>query len=288
MMTLSSRLKSRKKNGFTLIELLVVIAIIALLLSILMPALSKVKAQARNLVCATNIKSLFTAYALYSGDNNDKLVQPYTYNGSAAANDPRSQKSAWSWLPWNATSNTVVLTNSTIEQRHEGIRRGSLFTYSDNVKVYACRNKIENNNHFRNYSIPDFLNGEWGVLGIDNAKVDTYTTYKKIGAIKRPSNKFVFIEENDWRDSLRDSFVLMGGSVSMGSTTNWGDPITTRHSGASSFVFADGHTEFKKWSKDTVDVMAIPTNLAPAEDADGNPSATAEADIQWVLDHWTK
>lgn len=57
-----------KKRGFTLIELLVVIAIIAMLLAILMPALSKVKKIAQRVVCGTNLKGLGTAQNVYSHD----------------------------------------------------------------------------------------------------------------------------------------------------------------------------------------------------------------------------
>ena len=60
-------------HGFTLIELLVVISIIALLLSILMPALSKVKQQAMQIVCMSNVKSLTTACMTYSLDNESCL-----------------------------------------------------------------------------------------------------------------------------------------------------------------------------------------------------------------------
>ena len=62
------------KKAFTLIELLVVIAIIALLLSILMPALGKVKKQARALVCRSNLKQLIVAYEAYLTDNGDKSL----------------------------------------------------------------------------------------------------------------------------------------------------------------------------------------------------------------------
>jgi len=60
-----------KKKGFTLIELLVVISIIALLLSILMPSLQKVKQQARILVCKSNLHQLGVANVSYAADNND-------------------------------------------------------------------------------------------------------------------------------------------------------------------------------------------------------------------------
>jgi prepilin-type N-terminal cleavage/methylation domain-containing protein/prepilin-type processing-associated H-X9-DG protein len=63
-----------KKKGFTLIELLVVIAIIAMLLAILMPALSKVKKIAQRVVCGTNLKGLGTAHNLYAHDSDGRLA----------------------------------------------------------------------------------------------------------------------------------------------------------------------------------------------------------------------
>lgn len=62
-----------KKKGFTLIELLVVIAIIALLLSILLPALTKVKKMTRQLLCMVNMRSQVSAMMVYTADNNGEL-----------------------------------------------------------------------------------------------------------------------------------------------------------------------------------------------------------------------
>jgi prepilin-type N-terminal cleavage/methylation domain-containing protein len=62
-----------KTKGFTLVELLVVIAIIALLMGILMPALSRVRQLAFRLTCGTNLSGIGKAMLLYSNDYQDEL-----------------------------------------------------------------------------------------------------------------------------------------------------------------------------------------------------------------------
>ena len=66
-----SNFARRAVRGFTLIELLVVVAIIALLISILLPSLSRAKQQARQLVCLTNLKSIGDATRFYGNDHKD-------------------------------------------------------------------------------------------------------------------------------------------------------------------------------------------------------------------------
>ena len=66
---------NRKSRAFTLIELLVVIAIIALLLAILMPALTKVKNTAKRVVCQTNQHGIAQAYAAYASENEDRFIR---------------------------------------------------------------------------------------------------------------------------------------------------------------------------------------------------------------------
>jgi prepilin-type N-terminal cleavage/methylation domain-containing protein/prepilin-type processing-associated H-X9-DG protein len=63
----------RIKKAFTLVELLVVIAIIALLVSILLPALNKAREQAKLLVCLSNVRQLIQAEMYYAYDNEDRF-----------------------------------------------------------------------------------------------------------------------------------------------------------------------------------------------------------------------
>jgi prepilin-type N-terminal cleavage/methylation domain-containing protein/prepilin-type processing-associated H-X9-DG protein len=75
-----------QKRAFTLIELLVVIAIIALLMGILMPALNRVRKQARSVACLANLKQWGIIWYMYTEDYDGKF-NVGVYNNTAAAND---------------------------------------------------------------------------------------------------------------------------------------------------------------------------------------------------------
>jgi len=75
-----------KRHAFTLIELLVVIAIIALLMSILMPSLQRVRKQARAVACMSNVKQWAVIWQMYTDDSGGNF-NPGNTNGTDAAND---------------------------------------------------------------------------------------------------------------------------------------------------------------------------------------------------------
>src|SRR5687768_8221755 len=74
----------RRPQGFTLIELLVVIAIIAILASMLLPALAKAKLKTQGVQCMNNTRQLMLAWRMYAEDNNEKL--PFAYAAAGGAN----------------------------------------------------------------------------------------------------------------------------------------------------------------------------------------------------------
>ena len=92
----------RKLRAFTLIELLVVIAIIALLISILLPSLSRARELSKRLVCASNIKGVGTSAKIYANDNYERLLVLLSQECDVVTTPEGAlrQPFDWFWVLW--------------------------------------------------------------------------------------------------------------------------------------------------------------------------------------------
>jgi prepilin-type N-terminal cleavage/methylation domain-containing protein/prepilin-type processing-associated H-X9-DG protein len=250
-----------KQLAFTLIELLVVIAIIAILMSVLMPALNRAREQGRRAVCQGNLKNLMLAWLMYADENDGKIVNGaggfhYRADGSMT-NDGKAAgivERAWVGRGWGNNWNNPNVADSglTDQQKREAVYEGALWPLASNLGTYRC--PTGRRGEFVTYAAVDAMNGlnaSNGRTGVSTAGNRVYATGTRVGKtvlwIKRrgeissppPSERMVFIDEGAMTP---DSFAVhyVPGP--------WWDDPPVRHGDGTTVSWADGSARHLKWS----------------------------------------
>jgi prepilin-type N-terminal cleavage/methylation domain-containing protein/prepilin-type processing-associated H-X9-DG protein len=238
-----SPLLKPRRLAFTLIELLVVIAVIAILASLLLPALAKAKATGEKAFCLNNTRQLGLAWLLYSDDHNGHL--PYNLGGDIKVRGV-APASYLNWinnvLNWELrpdNTNTATLTEA------------SLGPYTaKTASIYRCPSdrvlsNIQRRAHWsarvRSYSMNAMIGdaGDLSQTGYNKNNPD-YVQFFSISTIPQPSKIFVFLDEHP--DSINDGYFINDAY-----NWEWIDLPASYHNGAASFSFADGHSETHRW-----------------------------------------
>jgi len=237
------------KKGFTLIELFVVIAIIAILASLLLPALARAKEKARTINCLSNLKQLGVCFHLYALDNQDVLPPNNSIMFANGGNPGNATPGASgvSWCPDHARTDT----NTT------DLESGVLFPYNRSVAIYHCpadQSTVETDDgqkttqlRNRSYNMSQSVNGYPEYLAtLDIPTLTDLPYWKKFTSIVRPtpSRLFVFIDEH--QDTLLDA--QFGNPAGLPYWPNmWFDIPADRHNQGACLSFADGHVERWRW-----------------------------------------
>ena len=226
-----------------------VISIIALLVSILMPALSGARDQARAVVCLSNVHQLVLGWICYADENDDRLVGGH--NGDASS---PTKEYDWVQLPHDVAGIPVSIAAATLEDKIRGIESGSIFPYTQNAELYHCPHDRRDMRGvaFRSYGISGSMNGDFGGGWINREYGKP--AYTKYSNIRRPSEKYVFLGEK-----TNIGGVNWGAWELPSSGNRWLDPIVVRHGDVTTLGFADGHAESHSWIlQSTLDMTDVP------------------------------
>jgi prepilin-type N-terminal cleavage/methylation domain-containing protein/prepilin-type processing-associated H-X9-DG protein len=277
---LQSSIHRSSASAFTLIELLVVIAIIAILASLLLPALVMAKVKAQTAQCTSNFKQMQIGWQLYNTDYSDFLAP----NSDAGPGSHGQDFDDPSWVAGNMYLATASLsdldecTNMDYLIGSQYADFGSLGPFTKNGKIYRCpadKSTVSYNgaNYERVRSIG--MNGWVGFSTRDWLGCPPYKLNFKMADLANPgpAQTWVFIDERE--NSINDGWFALD-MYNQNAGADWVDLPAIRHNRGAVLSFADGHSEFKKW----LDGRTI-ADITPGTASPNNP------DIAWLQQRTT-
>lgn len=251
------------KRGFTLIELLVVIAIIAILASLLMPALVRAKAKAKQTRCVSNQRQLTLGTLMYADDHEDAI--PYLL-----AFDPPNHMIKWYDL---LRETYVPVPNQRIIHRHKDVPRDS---------VWYCPSRVDdlwrgNTTHRERFSSRIGVISNIRMLEGDEMPKNRRSlflnyfmpvqTKVKTSHIRQPSTAVLFLDAGaEVASPLESRFAIPDldgdGVADLPSKVEPGDHNFRIHSDGSQLSLLDGHVEWvhyrKLWAYDRTKRLSHP------------------------------